>query len=122
MQKHIERPVHLSKTMGPMSANRKSGPLSAREFMKLPVSGLMSAGKRLTFPVRAIGSGGSARIIHECSAAIADSRGCDEPVGGRLAARSVDSLFRMLSSRLRAPVSLGDSALSRRTVMKNAGE
>jgi hypothetical protein len=41
---------------------------------------------------------------------------------GGLAARSVDSLFKDASSRLRAPVSLGDSALSRRTVMKNAGE
>ncbi|NGZ61021.1 MAG: hypothetical protein CV081_11035 [Nitrospira sp. LK265] len=42
---------------------------------------------------------------------------------GRLAARSVDILFQVClpSSRLRVPVSLGDSAISRRTVMNNVG-
>ncbi|MFZ1845124.1 MAG: hypothetical protein WAU40_18295 [Nitrospira sp.] len=49
MQKHIERPVHLSKTHRADERKQEVWPLSAREFMKLPVSGLMSAGKRLTF-------------------------------------------------------------------------
>ena len=49
MQKHIERSVHLSKTHLADERKQEVWPLSAREFMKLPVSGLMSAGKRLTF-------------------------------------------------------------------------
>ena len=42
MQKHIERPVHLSKTHRADERKQEVWPLSAREFMKLPVSGLMS--------------------------------------------------------------------------------
>ena len=51
MQKHIERPVHLSKTHRADERKQEVWPLSAREFMKLPASGLLSAGKRLTFLV-----------------------------------------------------------------------
>src|SRR5438445_13116732 len=42
---------------------------------------------------------------------------------GGLAAQSVNILFQVClsPSRLRAPVSLGDSAISRRTVMNSAG-
>ena len=49
MQKHIERSVHRSKMQRADDNKQELWPLSAREFMKLPVSGLMSAGKRLTF-------------------------------------------------------------------------
>jgi hypothetical protein len=63
------------------------------------------------------------------SAAIADSplrhigmRIDGMPAGG-LAARSFDVLLqvRLTPSRLHAPVSLGDYAISRRTVMNHAG-
>ena len=49
MQKQIERPVRRTKTQKTNHGNQEVWPLSAREFMKLPVSGLLSAGKRLTF-------------------------------------------------------------------------
>lgn len=49
MQKHIERPVHLSETQRVDAEKQEVWPLTAREFMELPVSGLLSAGKRLTF-------------------------------------------------------------------------
>jgi hypothetical protein len=63
------------------------------------------------------------------SAAIADSSlrqagmRIDGMSAGGLAARSFDVLFqiRLTPSRLHAPVSLGDFAISRRTVMHNAG-
>jgi hypothetical protein len=63
------------------------------------------------------------------SAAIADSplrrawKRHGGPQAGRLAVRSVDILFQVClpSSRLRVPVSLDDSTISRRTVMNNAG-
>ncbi len=51
MQKHIERPIHRSETQR-ADEKQEVWPLSAREFMKLPVSGLISAGKRLTFLVK----------------------------------------------------------------------
>jgi hypothetical protein len=43
---------------------------------------------------------------------------------GGLATRSVNILFQvcLLPSRLRAPVSLGDCAISRRAVINNAGQ
>ncbi|MEK6803019.1 MAG: hypothetical protein AABZ34_10155 [Nitrospirota bacterium] len=49
MQKHIERPVHRSETQRVDAEKQEVWPLTAREFMELPVSGLLSAGKRLTF-------------------------------------------------------------------------
>ena len=52
MQKHIVRPVHRSKTHRADERKQEVWPLSAREFMKLPASGLLSAGKRLTFLVK----------------------------------------------------------------------
>ena len=60
-----------------------------------------------------------ARIIH---ALLLQSRirCCDEPSVGRLTARSLDVLFKY-ASRLRMPVSQHDCAVSRRTVMNNAG-
>ena len=51
MQKHIVRPVHRSKTHRADERKQEVWPLSAREFMKLPASGLLFAGKRLTFLV-----------------------------------------------------------------------
>ena len=85
MQKHIERPVHRSKTQRADDNKQELWPLSAREFMKLPVSRLMPAGKRLTF---------LARIIHErfcCNRGFAAATGLS---AGGLAARSVDILFK----------------------------
>ncbi len=63
------------------------------------------------------------------SAAIVDSPlrqalpGAYRGQAGGLAARSVNRLFQVCfpSSRLRAPVSLADSAISQRTVMNNVG-
>ncbi len=49
MQKQIERPIRRTETQKTNNGNQEVWPLSAREFMKLPVSGLLSAGKRLTF-------------------------------------------------------------------------
>lgn len=70
-----------------------------------------------------------ARITHDPSAAIAPSllrqawlrSSCSHAVG--LAARSLDVLFqvRLGLSRLRAPVSRRDCAISQRTIMNNAG-
>ena len=71
-----------------------------------------------------------ARIIHErfcCNhgfaAADKPGRGGHGVQTGGLAVRSVDVLFQVClpPSRLRAPVSLGDCAISPRTVMNNAG-
>ena len=52
MQKHIERLVHRNETQRADDEKQEVWPLSVREFMKLPVSGLLSAGKRLTFLVK----------------------------------------------------------------------
>ncbi|MEP7153672.1 MAG: hypothetical protein ABI856_18370 [Nitrospira sp.] len=49
MQKQIERPIRRTETHKTNHGNQEVWPLSARQFMKLPVSGLLSAGKRLTF-------------------------------------------------------------------------
>lgn len=49
MQKQIERPIRRTETHMPNHGNQEVWPLSARQFMKLPVSGLLSADKRLTF-------------------------------------------------------------------------
>ena len=49
MQKQIERPIRRTETQKTNNGNQEVWPLSAREFMKLSVSGLLSAGKRLTF-------------------------------------------------------------------------
>ena len=48
MQQQIQRPVRRTETET-TNANRDVWPQSARQFMKLPVSGLLSTGKRLTF-------------------------------------------------------------------------
>jgi hypothetical protein len=47
MQQQVQRPVRRSETT--TNANQDVWPQSARQFMKLPVSGLLSAGKRLSF-------------------------------------------------------------------------
>ncbi len=52
MQKHIERPVHRNKPQRVDDERHDIWPLSAREFMKLPASVLVSAGTRLTFLVK----------------------------------------------------------------------
>jgi len=52
MQKQIERPIRRTETQRADDEKQEVWPLSAREFMKLPVSGLISAGKRLTFLVK----------------------------------------------------------------------
>ena len=49
MQKQVERPIRRTQTQTSNSETQEVWPLSARQFMKLPVSGLLSAGKRLTF-------------------------------------------------------------------------
>ena len=49
MQKQIERPVRRTETRRANDEKQEVWPLSARQFMKFPVSGLLSAGKRLTF-------------------------------------------------------------------------
>ena len=49
MQKQIQRPVRRTETQRTNDDKQEVWPLSARQFMKLPVSGLLSAGKRLTF-------------------------------------------------------------------------
>jgi len=53
----------------------------------------------------------------------APGRGWPGVQAGGLAVRSVNILFQVClpPSRLRAPVSLGDCAISRRTAMNNAG-
>lgn len=52
MQTYRERPVHRSETQRGDDEKRDVWPLSAREFMKLPATGLLAAGKRLTFLVK----------------------------------------------------------------------
>ena len=49
MQKQIERPIRRTESHKTNNGNQEVWPVSARQFMKLPVSGLLSAGKRLTF-------------------------------------------------------------------------
>ena len=49
MQQQIQRPVRRTETQKTNNGNQEVWPLTARQFMKLPVSGLLSAGKRLTF-------------------------------------------------------------------------
>jgi hypothetical protein len=49
MRKQLERPVHRSKRRRADDGKQEIWPLSAREFMKLPVSRLMSAGQQLGF-------------------------------------------------------------------------
>jgi hypothetical protein len=49
MQQHIQRPVRRTEPQQAAHGKDSVWPLSAREFMKLPVSALLSAGKRITF-------------------------------------------------------------------------
>lgn len=49
MRKQIDRPVRRTETQKTTNGNQKVWPLSARQFMKLPLSELLSASKRLTF-------------------------------------------------------------------------
>ncbi|MBI4001512.1 MAG: hypothetical protein HY348_06985 [Nitrospira defluvii] len=49
MQQQIQRPLRRTEAQRANDDKQEVWPLSAREFMKLPVSGLLSAGKRLTF-------------------------------------------------------------------------
>lgn len=49
MRKQLERPVHRSKSRRADDGKQEIWPLSAREFMKLPVSRLMSAGQQFGF-------------------------------------------------------------------------
>ena len=48
MQQQIQRPVRRSEPQRPVPGKEDVWPLSAREFMKLPVSGLLAAGTRIT--------------------------------------------------------------------------
>lgn len=52
MQKHIERLVHRNETQRADDEKQEVWPLTAREFMKLPAAGLLSADKRLTSLVK----------------------------------------------------------------------
>ncbi|MCC2641331.1 MAG: hypothetical protein K0S45_1744 [Nitrospira sp.] len=49
MQQQIQRPLRRTETRRAGDDKQEVWPVSARQFMKLPVSGLLSAGKRLTF-------------------------------------------------------------------------
>ena len=49
MQKQIERPVRRTERQRGNDDQQEVWPLSARQFMNLPVSGLLSAGRRVTF-------------------------------------------------------------------------
>ena len=49
MQKQIERPVRRAEQQSTDHDKERVWPLSAREFMKLPVSGLLSAERRIRF-------------------------------------------------------------------------
>lgn len=49
MQQQIRRLIRRTETQRTNDDKQEVWPLSAREFMKLPVSGLLSAGRRLTF-------------------------------------------------------------------------
>jgi hypothetical protein len=49
MQQQVQRPVRRTDTQRVSDDKQEIWPSSARQFMKLPVSGLLSAGKRLTF-------------------------------------------------------------------------
>ncbi len=48
MQQHIQRPIRRIETQRTDADKQELWPLSARQFMKLPVSGLLAA-KRPTF-------------------------------------------------------------------------
>lgn len=49
MQQQIQRPVRRTEQQQSVHEKADVWPLSAREFMKLPVSGLLVVGKRITF-------------------------------------------------------------------------
>ena len=49
MQQQIQRPVRRMEQQPTDHDKEAVWPLSAREFMKLPVSGLLSAGRRIRF-------------------------------------------------------------------------
>ncbi|HMU30874.1 MAG: hypothetical protein KF854_10335 [Nitrospira sp.] len=49
MKQQIQRPVRRTEQQKPTQDKDGVWPLSAREFMKLPVSGLLSTGKRIRF-------------------------------------------------------------------------
>ena len=49
MQEQMERPIRPTQPQTTNCENQEVWPLSARQFMKLPVLGLLSAGKKLTF-------------------------------------------------------------------------
>ncbi len=49
MKQQIQRPVRCTEQQRPAQENETLWPLSAREFMKLPVSRLLSTGKRIRF-------------------------------------------------------------------------
>ena len=52
MQQQLQRPIRRTETQRANDDKQEVWPLSVREFMKLPASGLLSAGKRLTFLVK----------------------------------------------------------------------
>ena len=49
MKQQIQRPVRRTEQQRPTEDKDGLWPLSAREFMKLPVSGLLSRGRRIRF-------------------------------------------------------------------------
>ena len=49
MQQQVHRPTRRAETQRAHANRHEVWPLSAREFMKLPVSGLLSGGNRLVF-------------------------------------------------------------------------
>ena len=49
MQQQVQRPVRRTETQTSTNGHEEVWPQSARQFMKLPVSGLLWAGRRLSF-------------------------------------------------------------------------
>ena len=49
MQQQVQRPVQRTATRRVNDDKQDRRPASARQFMKLPLSGLLTVGERLTF-------------------------------------------------------------------------
>lgn len=49
MQQQVQRPIRRGEGQGTRDDNQELRPLSAREFMKLPASPILSARRRLAF-------------------------------------------------------------------------
>src|SRR5262245_55212848 len=104
---------------GPISNTWSLGPNSANATILRTMLGSI----RKFWPSRLFGGGRLARIIHEGFYYNRRYAATTSLTAGGLAAQSVNILFQVClpPSRLRAPVSLGVSAVSSRTLANNAG-